>query len=67
MDAALPTGKFPAYTTQQLLDMLTSSPAEVRAVMEAEIERRAAVAAGDVSRMSPSERLRHARNGEPRS
>jgi len=63
MDCALPTGAYPAYTTAQLEEFLSGTGErclgeQTASKMRAEIERRHAVAAGDVSRMSPSERLR---------
>lgn len=58
MDAALPTGKYPAYTTSQLRDMAATASGTEAAVMIAELERRARRDAGDVSVMTPGERLR---------
>ena len=58
MDAALPTGKYPAYTTVELREMATTTSGPAAAVMIAELERRARRDAGDVSVMTPGERLR---------
>jgi len=67
-DSAFPTGMFPGFTKAQLLDRLAwavNEPAapyyvspETAAKMRAEIARRDAVAGGDVSQMTPGERLR---------
>lgn len=61
-DAAFKTGAYPAYT----IDELKAFVAQVRepsiaAVMTAEIARRERVAAGDISAMTPGERLRHSK------
>lgn len=64
MDAAFNTAAYPGYTTDQLRDMLAKGRIE-RAVEDriaSELDRRARVAAGDVSAMTPGERLRHFRN-----
>lgn len=60
-DAAFKTAPFPAYTTAQLTEWAPSRPEGVRRQMEAEIARRAKVAAGDWSVMTAGERLRHVR------
>lgn len=60
-DAAFKTSAFPGYTTQQLRDWAPSRPEGIRRQMEAEIARRARRDAGDVSVMTPGERLRLAR------
>lgn len=63
-DAAFPTWRYPAYTTPELESFVAEGrPPEIADAMRAEIARRAAVAAGDVSVMTPSERLRHFRSG----
>ena len=65
-DAAFATGKYPAYTINELRTFVACGPeagcpaASVEA-MKAEIDRREAVAAGDVSQMTGAERLRHFR------
>lgn len=66
MDAALPTGRYPGHTTAELkLKVLrheegrVTQPAPMMRVIKAEIARREAVAAGDVAKMTPGERLRH--------
>jgi hypothetical protein len=66
MDNAFSTGKFPAYTLQEVRNMLAARKAEGfdensdrSVLMRNEIKRREAVAAGDVSAMTPGERLRH--------
>lgn len=60
-DAAFRTGKYPAYTTAQLEGFIAAG--EGHPAMIGEIERRAKVAAGDVSVMTPGERLRHIKAG----
>jgi len=55
MDNAFASGKFPGYTLEQLRGM------QLNHDVLCEIERREAVAAGDVSKMTPGERLRAAR------
>lgn len=62
MDASFATAKFPSYTTVELATWIADgrgSPA-----MAAELARREAVEAGDVSQMTPGERLRRLRNAE---
>lgn len=75
MDAAFKTAAFPGFTTQKLRERVAGwevNNAAARAAglhagvdiyerMRSEIERREKVAAGDVSVMTPGERLRHAR------
>lgn len=71
MDAAFKTAAYPAYTTAQLREFVADyDPAtaldkfrapQAIADMKAEITRREAVAAGDVSVMTNGERLRFAR------
>jgi hypothetical protein len=57
-DAAFKTGAYPGYTTDQLRKMMETSHLEVKMRMSDEILRRERVAAGDVSVMTPGERLR---------
>lgn len=65
-DAAFPTGAFPGYTSVELreyidlyLQGLATGMTDAKAVaMEDEIARRARVKHGDVSAMTPGERLR---------
>lgn len=67
MDAAFNAGAYPAYTTAQLEAALAEGRIpEVAERMRAELDRRARVAAGDVSAMTPGERLRHVRQQEGR-
>lgn len=70
-DTAFTTAPFPAYTTAQL----EAAYAAKRNVvgygahcekLQAEIDRRHAVMAGDVSQMTPGERLRYAKTGKAR-
>jgi hypothetical protein len=59
MDSAFPTAAYPGHTTAQLQSAVAAgrgTPA-----MLAEIDRRARRDAGDVSVMTPGERLRHIR------
>lgn len=58
MDAAFPSAKYPAYTTVELRAMAATETGPALAVMIAELERRARRDAGDVSVMTPGERLR---------
>lgn len=64
MDAAFKTAPYPSYTTMQL-QIFIKEPHQLNAAtvakMQAEVDRRAKVAAGDVSVMTPGERLRRAR------
>lgn len=55
MDNALQTGRFPGYTLTQLKCAVAVGRGSPE--MNAEIERREAIKAGDLSRRSPSERL----------
>jgi hypothetical protein len=66
-DSAFKTAAFPGYTTAEL----EKSYAEKSAIIgygahcekiQAELDRRYAVAAGDVSQMTPGERLRFAKS-----
>ena len=66
MDSAFCTAPFPGHTTEELHQFLAERIAgtrnmshERRALMEGEIARRERVAQGDVSVMTPGERLRH--------
>jgi len=68
MDAAFPTGAYPAYTVAELKLMVllheegrVTQPAKALGIIKGEITRRDRVAAGDVSVMTPGERLRAAR------
>jgi hypothetical protein len=58
-DAAFKTAAFPGYTTQELRETYNREPADIWVKMRAEIKRRERVAEGDVSVMTPAERLRH--------
>jgi hypothetical protein len=61
-DAAFKTAPYPAYTTDQLLDMISRGALEPHSsVIRAEIERRHKRDTGDVSVMTAGERLRFAR------
>lgn len=60
MDNAFPTAPYPGYTTAELQAAIAAGRGNP--VMVAEIERRALRDAGDVSVMTPGERLRHVRN-----
>jgi len=63
MDSAFETAPYSGYTTDQLRQMVSRPSANARA-MWAEIDRREAVAAGDLSRATPGERLRALRNNK---
>ena len=60
MDSAFATAPSPGFTTAELLAAIAAGRGNP--VMTAEIERRALRDAGDVSVMTPGERLRHIRN-----
>jgi hypothetical protein len=67
-DAALPTAKYPSYTTTELAQIIAHREAytggdSVTEAMRAEIARRALVLAGVTAVMTPSERLRHVKAG----
>ncbi|MDQ0510899.1 hypothetical protein [Ancylobacter amanitiformis] len=66
MDTAFYAGAFPAYTSAELRRFIAEGAARSDA-MRAEIERREAVEAGDLSRATPGENLdaarRHAESG----
>lgn len=62
MDSAFPTADYPGYTTNELREFLRKKPDNAK--MSAEIERRERVAQGDVSVMTPGERLRYARKAK---
>lgn len=65
MDAAFKTAAYPSYTTDELRGFIAAvahGPATER--MVAEIARREAVAAGDMSRATPGERLRAIREAQ---
>jgi len=73
MDAAFATAKYPGYTTAELGCMLIKHeerrviyPANQLKDIRAEIARRAKVDAGDVSVMTPGERLRFVKTGKAR-
>lgn len=62
-DAAFRTAAFPGMTTNELEEAYAAKSkvvgyGDVAAKMQAELDRRAAVKAGDVSVMTPGERLR---------
>ena len=59
MDSAFATAPYPAYTTAELVSIITNGRGNPR--MIAEVARRAARDAGDTSVMTPAERLRRAR------
>jgi len=65
MDSAFKTAPYSGYTADQLRQM-TSNPSSDDAArkMWAEIDRREAVAAGDMSRATVGERLRYAQTGK---
>jgi hypothetical protein len=58
-DSAFKTAPYPSYTTNQLKGFIADGKGND--VMRAEIERRAAVAAGDYSQATAGERLRRVR------
>jgi len=60
-DSAFPTGRFPGYTVAELEAAIAAGRGG--ADMLVEIERRNRAAAGDISMMTPSERLRFIRKG----
>lgn len=63
-DSAFQSAPFPAYTTAHLREIADNMLVpETGAKMRAEIERREKRDAGDVSVMTPAERLRHIRKG----
>jgi hypothetical protein len=57
-DAAFATAKFPTYTTKQLTAFIAEGR-DLSGSMANEITRRAKVADGDFSVMTPGERLRY--------
>ena len=59
-DAAFKSAPFAAYTSAELQAAINRGE-DPRLAMRFEIARREKVAAGDVSVMTPGERLRHAR------
>ncbi|MBZ9847207.1 hypothetical protein LB565_04290 [Mesorhizobium sp. CA14] len=69
-DTAFKTAPFASYTTEQLRAHIANihpySGTDTAERMSAEIARREAVAAGDVSVMTPSERLRFIKSGKAR-
>ena len=59
---AFPTGAFPGFTTKELVERLKADLPEALAnKMALEVLRRCRVAEGDVSVMTPGERLRFAK------
>lgn len=56
MDSAFKAAPFSGYTTDELRQMV-SKPSSKAREMWAEIDRREAVAAGDLTRATPAERL----------
>lgn len=62
MDSAFPPGAYPSMTTGALRAAVEAAPM-APASMVFELARRDAVAAGDWSRSTPGERLRHVRAG----
>jgi hypothetical protein len=65
MDSAFKTAPYSGYTTDQLRQMVSKPSAKARE-MWAEIERREAVAAGDMTRATAGERLRYVQTGKAR-
>lgn len=73
-DAAFATAKFPAYSTADLSRWLANH-SEGKSMLAAnqyhdvcaELTRRGKVAAGDVSQMTPGERLRRVREQDAKS
>ena len=59
MDAAIKHRPYPSYTTAELRRLVADKHPASDAML-AEIARRQKVAAGDISVMFPTERLRHA-------
>ena len=59
MDSAFSSRPFPSYTTAQLVRIVESGMGSDQ--MRSEIERRTAVARGDLSKATAAERLRVAR------
>jgi hypothetical protein len=67
MDSAFKTAPYSGYTTDQLRQMVSNPSSDDAARnMWAEIERREAVANGDMTRATAGERLRYARTGKAR-
>lgn len=65
-DAAFKSAPYASYTTMQLCTFIREPQqlnAETVAKMQAEVDRRAKVAAGDWSVMTSSEKLRAIKNG----
>lgn len=70
-DAAFKTAAFPGYTTAQLVGFIAKAKAdgfyegcEHYSKMDAEIDRRSRVEAGDTSVMTSGERLRFLKTGK---
>lgn len=64
MDAAFQTARYPSYTTAELRKFAADGGGNA-AMMLAEIDRREAVAAGDMTNATPGERLRALRFLDP--
>jgi hypothetical protein len=64
MDSAFDTAPYPGYTTDELRQMLRTRPGCLP--IWDEVHRRERVEAGDVSVMTPGERLRFVRTGKAR-
>ena len=62
MDNAFTGRAFPGHTTAELRAIVAAGTACAK--VQAEVARREAVAAGDVSKMTAGERLRFARTGK---
>ena len=65
MDSGFKTAPYSGYTTDQLRQMVSKPSAKARD-MWAEIGRREAVAAGDMSCATAGERLRYVQTGKAR-
>lgn len=67
-DTAFKTAPYPAYTTAELRRWIAEGvdTEEANARISGEIARREAVEAGDVSQMTPGERLRFVKTGKDR-
>lgn len=64
MDNAFDTAPYPGYTTAELRDMLRTRPTCLP--IRDEVYRRERAEAGDMSVMTPGERLRFVRTGKAR-
>ena len=65
MDSAFKTAPYSGYTTDQLRQMVSKPSAKARD-MWAEIDRREAVANGDMTHATAGERLRYVQTGKAR-